>query len=177
VLSVPQRYLAVAALALGIAASLSAQGIAPKDSPFLPVPFQLTGVNLAADGTRVCIYAEKDQRSRWIAVGATADGIKAVSYDPEQHRAVIFVDGASRELALQRGIASAETATAAPALPSSSTPSAAAPAPVPGKSAIETPTQRDDRMLVSDLLEISIQQRQAYANAQKASAAAAAANK
>jgi hypothetical protein len=158
-----------------------AQGVAPKDSPFLPAPYQLTGVRLAADGARICIYAERDQRSRWIAVGATADGIKAVSYDPDQHRAVIFVDGATRELALQRGVALAQTAGAVPELPSNSVPSAApsaAPsAPAPGTSATETSAQRDDRMLVSDLLEISIQQRQVYANAQKASAAPAAASK
>jgi hypothetical protein len=167
----------VVALALGLARSVAAEGAAPKDSPFLPAPFQLTGVHLAADGTRVCIYAEKDQRSRWIAVGATADGIKAVSYDPDQHRAVIFVDGATRDLMLQHGIATAQTVEAVSALPSSPAPSAAASTPTPGVAATETSTQRDDRMLVSDLLEISMQQRQAYANTQKASAAPATANK
>jgi hypothetical protein len=177
VLSAPQRYLALLALALGLTGPVSAQGAAPKDSPFLPAPFQLTGVRLAADGTRVCIYAQKDRRSRWIAVGTTTDGIRAVSYDSDQHRAVIFVDGMSRDLALQRGVASAQAADPVADARSSAAPTAAASVPTSGVSATEASTQRDDRMLVSDLLEISLQQRQAHANAQKAPAAPAAATK
>jgi hypothetical protein len=167
VLSVLHRYLAAATLALGLSGSVSAQSPAPKDSPFLPAPFQLTGVRLGGGDTRVCIYAERDQRSRWITVGGIADGIRVVSYDPDQQRAVISVGDATRDLWLQRGVASAQTAAAvsdpashpvALATTSIGTPSA------PGS---ESAAQRDDRMLVSDLLEIGLQQRQAYANAQK----------
>jgi hypothetical protein len=175
--SVLPRYLVVIALALGMAGSISAQSLAPKDSPFQPAPFQFTGLRLEADGTRVCIYAEKDQRSRWIAVGAIVDGIKVLSYNSEEQRAVISADGATRELALQHGVAGAQTTGPIANLPSSP---AAAPtaSPVPASApATAASAQRDDRMLVSDLLELSIEQRQAYANAQKAAVTPAAETK
>ena len=162
--SVPHRYLASIALALGLSGAISAQSLAPKESPFLPPPFQLTGVSTAADGTRVCIHTEKDQRSRWIIVGAKVDGIRVVSFDPVQKRAVIVADGTERDLELQRSVAASQTvdpgSNPAPAAPTG--PSA------PAVKADETASQRDARMLVSDLLDIGAQQRQAYANAQKA---------
>jgi hypothetical protein len=177
VLSVLHRYLTAGALALALAGSIAAQNAAPKDSPFLPSPFVLTGVRLGGDDTRVCIYAEKDQRSRWITVGGIADGIQVVSYDPAQQRAVIAVGGATRDLWLQHGGVSAQNPVAIPG--SSSAPTAAANASVgtPSAPGVESSAQRDDRMLVSDLLEIGMEQRQAYANAQKGTVAPAAGTK
>jgi hypothetical protein len=172
------RCLAAVALALGLTGAVSAQEVAPKESPFQPAPYQFTGVSLEDGSPRVCIFAAKDQRSRWIRVGATVDGIQVVHYDREQQRVMIAVDGSNRELALQRGVASAQVTGPAPDVSFSADPAAA-----PAASILATPTAptasdaakaatlRDDRMLVSDLLEIGMEQRQAYATAQKAQAA------
>lgn len=171
--SVPQRYLVLVALALGVAGSVSAQSVAPKDSPFLPAPLQLTGVAVSSAGTRVCILVAKEQRSRWIAVGATVDGIRVASYDPKAQLAVISADGATRELRLQRGVAEGQDANPNPGTSPDAGAAQANSAPPANTATGETPSQREAHMLVSDLLDIGAQQRQAYANAQKAPAAPA----
>lgn len=144
--------------ALGLASLASAQSSLPKDSPFQPAsapaavaaapaePYQLTGVTAAPEGSRVCILDSAARHSRWIAVGATADGIQVVSYDAAQKQAVISVAGVQHTLVLR------ESATAAEA-PVANTPEAKA---------------KEARLLTGDLLEIGRQQRQDYANAHKA---------
>jgi len=106
-------------------------------------PYQLTGVTVMPESTRVCIYEAKAQQSRWIAIGAAAGGIQVVSYDAAQKQAVISVDGARQTLALHESPASGEA-------PPATTPEAKA---------------KEARLLTGDLLEVGRQQREAYAKA------------
>jgi hypothetical protein len=133
-----------------------AQGSLTKVSPFAasgptqttsavaPEPYRLTGVTQTSAGSRVCIVDAAASHSQWIAVGSTAGGIRVVSYDPTQRRAVISVAGAVHILDLQEWAAAA-------ALPGD-TPEAKA---------------REARLLSGDLLDIGLQQRQANAAAPK----------
>jgi hypothetical protein len=147
--------LTAGALILGGAAS--AQTPLVKDSPFagagtLPSataaaePYQLTGVVTAGENSRVCIYEAKSQHSHWISVGTGADGIQVLSYEADQKQAVISVDGARQTLHLRESPTSAAAAAA-------TTPEAKA---------------REARLLTGDLLDVGLQQRQAYAKAHSA---------
>jgi hypothetical protein len=124
------------------AASPFASASAPaKPSP--AEPYQLTGVTVLPEGTRVCLYEAATQHGRWIAVGAAAGGIQVVSYDALQKQAVISVDGSRQTLVLHEAPASA-------AAPVATTPDAKA---------------KEARLLTGDLLEVGWQQREAYAKA------------
>lgn len=146
-----------------------------------PEAFELAGVSVSSAATQVCIFDAQAKRSRWIAVGATADRIQVVSYDAKSERAVIRVDGVQRELGLRRATVASlnppptwtnnRTAPAAVIMPSPAAPGPPAPTPpTPAKLAQIQKEEREARMLVSDLLDISIQQRKAYEEAQKKAA-------
>ena len=145
--------------AIALAGPAVAQTPLVKDSPFgspgapaaaaAPAePYQLTGAIAGGDKTRVCILDAKAQRSRWIAVGATTDGIQVVSYDAAQKQAVISVAGSRLTLALHESPASADTTPSG-----ATTPEAKA---------------KEARLLTGDLLEVGQQQREAYAKAHPA---------
>jgi hypothetical protein len=152
--------LVLAAGALGLVPfSCWAQPALVNDSPFrtagvpaaaVPAvePYQLTGVASSGTGTRICIFESKLQHSRWIAVGATADGISVQSYDPAQKQAVVAIGGARQTLALHESPSDAAT-------PAATTADARA---------------RDARLLTGDLLAIGQQQREDYAKAHAAAA-------
>jgi hypothetical protein len=76
-------------------------------------------------------------------VGTGADGIQVLSYDAAKKQAVVSVDGAQKTLRLQESPTSAAAAAA-------TTPEAKA---------------REARLLTGDLLDVGLQQRQAYAKA------------
>ena len=151
-----------AAAILGVlcmASGALAQTPLVKDSPFqaasaptaAAVPaaaFELTGVAVTPDGSRLCIFEAKAGHSRWIPVGATSDGIQILSYDTARKQAVISVDGRQQTLVLRETAAAADLSAPAP-----TTPEAKA---------------REARLLTGDLLDIGLQQRQAYAAAKKA---------
>lgn len=172
----------VAAILATLAAS--AQTALPKDSPFMPVSgsgatgtasqdgLELAGVSSTAKTTLVCIYDNQAKRSHWIAVNATVEGIKVLAYDAAQDQATISVGGQQKVLRLRKamvtgvsnanpGVAAAGFATPAVMPVTSGTPQ---PPPPPGSIAQQ---ETEARMLVSDLLEIGIQQRKAYEEAQK----------
>ncbi len=143
------------AMAAGAGAA-HAQGSLTKVSPFAasgptqatasaaPEPYRLTGVTQTSAGFRVCIATAALSHSQWIAVGSTAGGIRVMSYDPTQRRAVISVAGAVRILDLREWA-----------------PAAALPGATPEAKAC------DARLLSGDLLDIGLQQRQANAAAPK----------
>jgi len=163
----------------------SAQTALPKDSPFLPAPgsatsndtshqegLELAGVSSTAKNTLVCIYDNQTKRSHWIPVNATVEGIKVVAYDATLDQVSLLVGGQQKVLRLRKATVSGVAipnpgATAAgfatPAV-QPSTPGTPQPPPAPGSIAQQ---ETEARMLVSDLLEIGIQQRKAYEEAQK----------
>ena len=165
----------------------SAQTALPKESPFLPAPgaaasegtttqdgLELAGVSSTAKNTLVCIYNNQTKRSHWIPVSATVEGIKVLAYDAALDQVSLSVGGQQKILRLRKATISGSGVT-------NSNPGAAAagfanpavmpitqgtpqPPPAPGSIAQQ---ETEARMLVSDLLEIGIQQRKAYEDAQK----------
>lgn len=165
------------------AASAPAQTALPKDSPFMPAAgsapavatagdiHELAGISSTGKSTMVCIYDNQAKRSRWIAVNATVDGIKVLSFDAAKDEATIKVGEQQKTLRMRKasvggsinsnpGANAAAFATPAPTV-TQGTPQ---PPPAPGSVAQQ---ETEARMLVSDLLEIGIQQRKAYEEAQK----------
>lgn len=162
---------------------LSAQTTLP-DSPFLTAgapasglpdaptePYQLTGISVVGKKTFVSIYETAERHSRWIAVGESAGDIHVLSCNVATDQSVIRVGGEVKALTLRKpSVLSAVLPT-----PSVGTVSVAPPV-ADGAAAPATTNSSDEeqareaRMLVTDLLEISVQQRKAYEDAQKKAA-------
>ena len=177
--------LAGLALLSGSPSTVRAVGLVAH-SPFAPTgaagaaaaaaqdSYQLAGSTAQGADVAVCIYAQQTKRSLWIPVGGEVDGVHVISYDNTNDIAVVTVGGSQKTLSMRKPtIGSARAASqsfaAADATPQATAPIADAQAP---KSADAVQReQREARMLVSDLLEIGVQQRKAYQEA-KAKAAA-----
>lgn len=147
----------IAASFLTAALFAGAVHAAPYDSPFAPSgAYAFVGVSAAPGSTQVCIRRKADGSSRWIAVGAAAEGIRVVSCDTTRDTAVIQVGDKRMILVLRQGedigVAAPQPASAA------SDPTAPAKPPTPAEQAVQ---RREDRMAVSDLLEVSTAQRRA----------------
>jgi hypothetical protein len=140
-------------------------------------PYQLSGSSSEGSDVSVCIYLRQSKRSLWIPVGGEADGVHVISFDAAHDTAVVTAGGSRREITMRKAvIASAGQPAATRAAPvavqadSAPAPIAAAAAPGPANADTLAKDQREARMLVSDLLEIGVQQRKAYQDA-KAKAA------
>jgi hypothetical protein len=137
--------------------------------------FQLAGASTTDNTAAVCIYDTKNKRSRWIAVGATDAGIQVLSYDAANDLAVVKVNGMQKLLAQRKAAVVASAMPVAAMAAASNFGAGAAPNGAPpvvnpaeaGKPPEVVKQEREARMLVSDLLEIGIQQRKAYEEAQK----------
>jgi hypothetical protein len=190
-------------LFLSLAAALVAPLLAAGDdglstrSPFLPLNapqggdaaasqgehYELAGASLTNEGTLLCLYDSASKHYRWLTVGKTDDGIQVVSYDPNREEAVVRFDGSAHVLSLRQvrtqqagGLALVSPAQPVPMTPMPSPVNNGGPIVDPstiGKSPEVIKQEREARMLVSDLLEIGMQQRKAYEEAQKKAAAAA----
>jgi hypothetical protein len=137
--------------------------------------YELAGSTVAGPDVTVCIFERQKKRSAWIPVGGDEDGVRVVSFDALHDTAVVVIGGARKELSLRKSVVSslyaasgarapAPVAEPAPALvPISS-------APAPASTATAAQDQREARMLVSDLLEIGVQQRKAYQDAKQKAA-------
>lgn len=190
---IPARHLAaacMAALLVGAGGWAGAQPASPISSPFLPpggaaangaqsssLAYELTGTNTTSRGTQVCIFDAQAKRSHWISVGSAYDDIRVVSYDPANDLAVISVHGSVMSLGMRRAFVSKQAGLAtgpaiAPIAPPS-VPRKTGP-PVQPQAPEIAKQEREARMLVSDLLEIGMQQRKAYEEAQKKAQQAAA---
>jgi hypothetical protein len=175
----------VALAAFLAVAEASAQTALPKDSPFLPTPgtaanggastqegLELAGVSSTAKNTFGCIYDNQTKRSHWIPVNATVEGIKVLAYDSTLDQVSLSVGGQNKVLRLRKatvsGVANANPGAAAAGFATPAvmpiTQGSPQPPPAPGSIAQQ---ETEARMLVSDLLEIGIQQRKAYEDAQK----------
>ena len=136
--------------------------------------YELAGSATRGSQVTVCIFEREKQHSEWIPVGEAADGIRVVSYDAANDSAVVTVDGARKELAMRRAQVAALAPSADPRVQASGGGLVASLVPVatgPATPQSVAQDQREARMLVSDLLEIGVQQRKAYQEArQKAEA-------
>jgi hypothetical protein len=122
----------------------------------------------------VCIYERQKKHSEWIAVGETSDGIRVVSYDAANDSAVVTVDGARKDLVMRQAAVAALSPSYDPRVPSAGGGLVASLVPAPTGPATPQSVandQREARMLVSDLLEIGVQQRKAYQDAKQKAAA------
>lgn len=176
-----------AAFALfGCAATAFGQGMLAGNSPFMPSAgaggtgaapgeaYELAGSSVQGSNVMVCVYERQAKRSQWIPVGGISDGIHVISYDASHDKAVVSIAGAIKELALRKATVASlgPSPVPRPAPPASELPAAPAQissaTPAPARSAVEE--QREARMLVSDLLEIGVQQRKAYQEAKQKAA-------
>jgi hypothetical protein len=136
--------------------------------------YELAGSATRGSQVTVCIFEREKQHSEWIPVGEAADGIQVVSYDSASDSVVVTIDGARKELAMRRAQVAALAPTADPRVQASGGGLVASLVPAPTGPATPQSVaqdQREARMLVSDLLEIGVQQRKAYQEArQKAEA-------
>jgi hypothetical protein len=157
--------------ALGAALVVSAQA---SQSPFLPSGAadtpqaaqdsgaELVGVISTNKQTLVGINEKITHHSLWVPVGQTKDGIEVVSCDAAQNRAVVRIGGQTRTLVMHESPTSTTPASqvkfinGTPALP-----------PQPVAMTENEQKENDARMLVSDLMEIGMQQRKAYEEAQR----------
>ncbi len=169
-------------IAFAAAVGARAQVALPKDSPFMPAPgaavvdqpsndtLELKGFSSTGKQTLVCIYDNQLKRSHWIAVEATEAGIKVLGFNAAKEEVDLIVGGQKKTLKMRRptvaaGVNNAGAAAAGFAAPAPIvTQGTPQPPPAPGSIAQQ---ETEARMLVSDLLEIGIQQRKAYEEAQK----------
>jgi hypothetical protein len=187
--------------ALGIAAPLSAETALVSNSPFSPTgtadvagaaasneAYELAGTSIQGSSVSVCIYEKLAKRSQWIPVGGDMDGVHVVSYNAASDKVVVTVSGARKELSMRKMVVdSAGPASAARPVPMNpvraAQQDAGSYAPVASSAPAPTPTtpaapgaavqdQKEARMLVSDLLEIGVQQRKAFQEAKQKAAAA-----
>jgi hypothetical protein len=180
---------AVALAAAGAFVSAFGQTTAlVADSPFAPArggpggaaaetqAYELAGSSVQGRDVLVCIFDRGAKRSSWIPVGGTSGPVHVVSFDQARDRAVVTISGDRRELSLRSAAVASSGGAVAERQPTPAAVRAAvAEAPVP---AAATPAanpareQQEARMLVSDLLEIGMQQRKAYQEARQKAAQA-----
>lgn len=179
-MSTARLLFAFLALLVPAAVLAAADGVSSQ-SPFLPsgdaaaanapvsTDYELVGIIASSRQTKVGITNRNTRRSFWVPVGGTVDGVQVVSCEPKQDRAVIKVGGVTQTLSMHASL---------PANPTSGTAGTAtanAPAPANAPTSVQAQKQaeqeKEARLLVSDLLEISIQQRKAYEESQRRAAA------
>ena len=150
---------------------MPAPGAAAVDQPANDT-FELKGFSSTGKTILVCVYDSQAKRSHWIAVDSTVEGIKVVAFDPAKEEATITVGGQKKTLRMRKPSVAAGTNNPGAAAAGFASPVTAPivtqgipqPPPAPGSIAQQ---EVEARMLVSDLLEIGIQQRKAYEEAQK----------
>jgi hypothetical protein len=171
----------VAAALPGLAGIAKAQTVLVENSPFLPpgsepgfagqgnsAQFELAGASVTDKGAEVCIYDVKERRSHWIPVGGVDRGIQVLSYDAIRDRAELRIDGVTQSLEMRKA---AEQPVSRASFPSQEAVNLAANNGLPTQATpaqIETARkQREARMFVTDLMEIGMQQRRAFEEAQR----------
>lgn len=145
-----------------------------KDSPFLAAntgvtapasnergTHELVGMIASSKQTVVGLTNKATRKSIWIPVGSAADGVEVVSCDPKTDTALVRIQGELQTLSMRSSTPVSIAPVAASTTPVVPSPSAAP------RPAAQLEQEREARMLVSDLLEIGMQQRKAYEDAQK----------
>lgn len=137
-----------------------------------PQAYELAGASTSSEGTLICLYDTVHHHSRWFAVGKAEGGIDVESYDRNNDQAVVRFDGQEHVISLRKVKLVGNQVPTFAAGPAAGTrqngAEGAAPVVDPstiGKAPEVVKQEREARMLVSDLLEISIAQRKAYEEA------------
>ena len=137
-----------------------------------PQAYELAGASSSSEGTLICLYDTVHHHSRWFTVGQAEGGIDVESYDRKNDQAVVRFDGQEHVISLRKVKLVANqvpTFASAPAAGTRQNGAEGAPPVVDpstiGKAPEVVKQEREARMLVSDLLEISIAQRKAYEEA------------
>lgn len=135
-----------------------------------PQAYELAGASTTSEGTLICLYDTVHHHSRWFAVGKSEGGIEVESYDRRNDQAVVRFDGSAHVISLRKvKMLASQPATLTPTAGTRQNGAeGAAPVVDPstvGKAPEVVKQEREARMLVSDLLEISIAQRKAYEEA------------
>ncbi|MDX2187051.1 MAG: hypothetical protein SFV32_08965 [Opitutaceae bacterium] len=173
-------------LLLALHGAVWAQSGLSTESPFTPQggatgpveeqtqlgDYQFVGIMKVGDATHFG-FSRADGRAVWVPLGSERDGI-AVLGRPAPDRVSVRVGGNETELRLKRAGNDAVTSLAPPRPLQVTTRPATMPAavapnnhPPPPQDPETAAQEREARMLVSDLLEIGMQQRKAYEEAQK----------
>jgi hypothetical protein len=118
-------------------------------------------------------------------VGSSRDGVEVVSFDPDRDQAVVSLHGQRKTLSLRKAVVTAAPVPVftppvyAPAPPgenlAAAAPQPVGPQPVGTSSREQKIQEREARMLISDLMQIGMEQRKAYAEAKRQAALKAAA--
>jgi len=186
------RHLVKVCFFVSLSTSVLSLAFAQNASPFLPSQtdsssastapqsFELSGTIKASDGIKLCIYDVQAKQSHWVKVGESSNNIKVISFDTTSERAQVVINGEARSLELKKSAVSSQPIPSyiQPAyhrpqeFSPSPTPASAAVGPVrpnftPAQQAENAKQEQESRMLVSDLLDIGMQQRKAYEEAKK----------
>jgi hypothetical protein len=168
--------------AMGCAGTLFAQSTLVTESPFAPAgamagvasapaeAYELAGSSVQGGEISVCIFERQKKHSQWIPVGGDVDGVHVISFDVAHDVAVVTISGSRKELSMRKSVVASASPSPAVRTP---VPIGGSPAdmPIPIASApnqtgpVAIQDQKEARMLVSDLLEIGVQQRKAYQDA------------
>jgi hypothetical protein len=130
---------------------------------------QLSGISALGPEFRFNLINTNTKKSFWIGLNRTVSGYTITSYDPQDSSVVVEHSGASRRVALRKSSFIAQgpaTPMAAPLVPVE--PYVPIPESVEGVDEIRNPQTPEEikqaeyeaRMLVSDLLQISMQERE-----------------
>ena len=130
---------------------------------------QLSGISALGPEFRFNLVNVKTKKSFWIGLNRTVSGYTITSYEPQNSSVVVEHSGASRRIALRKASFIAQVPVApmaAPLVPVE--PFVPIPDSVEGVDEIKNPQTPDEikqaeyeaRMLVSDLLQISMQERE-----------------
>jgi hypothetical protein len=188
----PSRGTCVSALALiaalACASASFGQTALVASSPFAPAgtpagakaagpaeDFELAGSSVQGSQVTVCIFERQKKHSEWIPVGGDVSGIHVISYDAAHDTAVVTISGARKELSMHKSAVVSSNAPAnlrGPGTPQQPVFPIASAIPEAPNTTAAGRDQREARMLVSDLLEIGVQQRKAFQDARQKAAAA-----
>jgi hypothetical protein len=175
--------------AMGCASGLHGQTALIANSPFAAAgapagsaanapaeAFELEGASAQGSQVAVCILETKRKHSEWIPVGGDSNGIHVVSYDGAHDSVVVTIGGVRKQLSMHKAAVVSSNAAAGGRAP---VPAPATAISAPGAQIASQPLdapataardQREARMLVSDLLEIGVQQRKAYQDSKQKAA-------
>lgn len=159
------------------------------ESPFLAGPgmerstgktveaIQLSGITAIGSRNYACIADNARKSSRWLSAGGRWENIELISCDSQSNEAVVRVGGELRKLSLRKA-STGKAPSQGPQLASAPRPPAPPPTapqqqpPPPQPEVKQTAKTNEDkereaRMFVSDMLEISMKQRKSYEEARK----------
>ncbi|HRE04877.1 MAG TPA: hypothetical protein PKX00_04660 [Opitutaceae bacterium] len=166
-------------LVLLSATSASVAGAPPvlHPSPFSPPPteaaaapaapagsHEFTGVIITGKTILINLTDAQAKRSFWIPLGKSEEGIEVLDYDRKNDAATVRIRGEQRRLPMKQPTVIGTSGITVATVPVAPT----VPLPPPSSPA---EAEREARMLVSDLLEIGMQQRKAYEEAQRKASA------